>query len=100
MYCAGEVQFYAVQKYICDKCPYVVQLILLQIFVTRLARMIQNTISSVYIGLIMLLYLQLMLVGVPLFFLVERNTIARFFPTSSMVSIMGMMLVIEYLAPS
>lgn len=35
--------------------------------------------ESVYIGLIMLCFLQIILVGVPLFFIVNKNSMARFF---------------------
>jgi len=55
--------------------------------------------ESVYIGLIMLLYLQLVLVGVPLFFLVQSNIIARFFLISSMVSIMSMSVLLLIFVP-
>jgi len=46
--------------------------------------------ESVYIGLIMLSFLQVLLVGIPLFFIVHENSIARFFLLSSMIVIMSM----------
>lgn len=55
--------------------------------------------ESVYIGLIMLFFLQIVLVGVPLFFIVQSNFIARFFLTSSMVSIMSMSVLLLIFVP-
>ena len=55
--------------------------------------------ESVYIGLIMLCFLQIVLVGVPLFFLVYDNSLARFFLTSSMVFIMSMAVLLLIFVP-
>jgi len=46
--------------------------------------------ESFYIGLIMLCLLQILLVGVPMFYILHENPVARFFLTSSMVFIMSM----------
>jgi len=55
--------------------------------------------ESVYIGLIMLFFLQIVLVGVPLFFIVQSNSTARFFLTSSMVFIMSMSVLLLIFIP-
>jgi len=55
--------------------------------------------ESVYIGLIMLFFLQITLVGVPLFFIIQDNLVARFFLTTSMVSIMAMSVLLLIFIP-
>jgi len=55
--------------------------------------------ESVYIGLIMLFFLQIVLVGVPLFFIVQSNLVARFFLTTSMVFIMSMTVLLLIFVP-
>jgi hypothetical protein len=55
--------------------------------------------ESVYIGLIMLCFLQFISVGVPLFFIVRTNFIARFFLATSMVSIMSMSVLLLIFVP-
>lgn len=55
--------------------------------------------ESVYIGLIMLMFLQFLSVGVPLFFIVRTNFIARFFLTTSMVSIMSLSVLLLIFVP-
>lgn len=55
--------------------------------------------ESVYIGLIMLFFLQIVLVGVPLFFIVQGNLVARFFLTTSMVFIMSMTVLLLIFVP-
>jgi len=55
--------------------------------------------ESVYIGLIMLFFLQIALVGVPLFFIVQGNKVARFFLSTSVVSIMSMTVLLLIFVP-
>jgi ABC-type glycerol-3-phosphate transport system substrate-binding protein len=55
--------------------------------------------ESVYIGLIMLFFLQIVLVGVPLYFIVSGNVVANFFLSSSMVSIMSMSVLLLMFIP-
>jgi hypothetical protein len=55
--------------------------------------------ESVYIGLIMLFFLQIVLVGVPLFFIVQSNLVARFFLTTSMVFIMSLTVLLLIFVP-
>ena len=55
--------------------------------------------ESVYIGLIMLFFLQILLVAVPLFFIVQGNKVARFFLSTSVVSLMSMTVLLLIFIP-
>jgi hypothetical protein len=55
--------------------------------------------ESTFIGLIMGSFLQVVAVGLPLFFLVNDNPTARFFLTSSMVFIMSMSVLLLLFVP-
>ena len=55
--------------------------------------------ESSYIGLIMGSFLQVVLVGLPLFFLVNDNPTARFFLTSSMVFLMSISVLLLLFVP-
>ncbi len=55
--------------------------------------------ESMYIGLIMLFFLQITLVGVPLLFIVQNNLVARFFLITSIISIMGMSVLFLIFVP-
>lgn len=55
--------------------------------------------ESMYIGLIMLFFLQITLVGVPLLFIVQNNYVARFFLITSIISIMAMSVLLLIFVP-
>jgi hypothetical protein len=55
--------------------------------------------ESSYIGLIMGSYLQIVLVGLPLYFLVQDNPTAKFFVSSSMVFLMSMSVLLLLFIP-
>lgn len=55
--------------------------------------------ESSYIGLIMGSYLQIVMVGLPLYFLVQDNPTAKFFVSSSMVFLMSMSVLLLLFIP-